>query len=330
VCYRVQVRYLWLLLLLPACHLLRAPKRGVPELSAGIHAGALQADGLTRRYQLYVPRQRAANAPLLVLLHGSRMTGEGLRRATGYAFDRLADEHGFVAVYPDGYKRRWNDCRGGGRYPARRMQLDDVGFLLRLVDDLQASAGIDPQRVFFAGYSGGGQLAFRLALERPERVAGIAAFSANLPSEENWVCSFGSKPVPTLLINGTEDRINPYAGGRASVFGFASRGQVRSARATAEFFANLAGTRDFTRTRLGVSVDTWVERWRAQGTAEVVLLAVHGGGHVVPGPTAAFPRILGKVSAVLDGPREVWNFFARQPARSAQASGGISSQSPRP
>jgi hypothetical protein len=33
---------------------------------------------------------------------------------------------------------------------------------------------------------------------------------------------------------------------------------------------------------------------------------------VVPGPGAAFPRILGKVSDVLDGPREAWNFFARQ------------------
>ncbi|MET0283524.1 MAG: PHB depolymerase family esterase [Polyangiales bacterium] len=323
------MRVLWLLLLLPACHLLRMPAPDMPELSAGMHAGTLQVDGLTRRYQLYVPNKHIANPPLLVLLHGSRMTGEDLRRATGYAFDRLADEHGFVAVYPDGYKRRWNDCRAGGRYAARRLQLDDVGYVLQLVDGLQKSAGVDPARVFLAGYSGGGQLAFRVALEHPERVAGIAAFSANLPADENWACSAVGKPVPTLLINGTLDRINPYAGGRTSVFGFATRGNVRSARASAEYFAQLAGTKDFTRMRRGVSVDTWVEQWSAKGSAEVVLLAVHGGGHVVPGPSAAFPRILGKVSSVLDGPREVWSFFARQPSRT-QAGGGISTQSPRP
>lgn len=48
----------------------------------------------------------------MVLLHGSKQTGESLRKATGYAFDKLADQHGFVTVYPDAYERRWNDCRG--------------------------------------------------------------------------------------------------------------------------------------------------------------------------------------------------------------------------
>jgi hypothetical protein len=78
---------------------------------------------------LYVPRQLSAHAPLLVLLHGSRQTGASFRRATGYAFDRLADQHGFVAVYPDGYDRHWNDCRHRGRYAARKLGLDDVGFV---------------------------------------------------------------------------------------------------------------------------------------------------------------------------------------------------------
>jgi polyhydroxybutyrate depolymerase len=49
----------------------------------------------------------------------------------------------------------------------------------------------------------------------------------------------------------------------------------------------------------------------------VMLIAVHGGGHVVPGPDAAFPRILGKVTPVIDGPRQVWDFFARQPPMAA-------------
>jgi polyhydroxybutyrate depolymerase len=307
------MRVVWLLLVLTGCNLFRAPRRAQPELSAGIHAGTIEVDHRTRSYHVYVPAKRAPNAPLLILLHGSRMTGESLRRATGYAFDRLADEHGFVAAYPDGYKGRWNDCRAGGRYAARKLQIDDVAFIDALVAALAAD-GIDPRRVFLAGYSGGGQLAFRIALEHPERVAGIAAFSASLPSDDNWACQVRGEPVPVLLINGTGDRINPYAGGRVTVFGFASRGHVRSSRASAAFFAELAGTRDFSRAQLGVSEDTWIEQWRAQGKAEVMLLAVHGGGHVVPGPSAAFPRILGKVSSVLDGPRAVWEFFARQPS----------------
>src|SRR5262245_35742560 len=113
------MRCILLLVILTGCNLLRAPKPALPELSAGIHAGTLEVDRRTRSYQLDAPAPRPHDAPLVILLHGSRMNGEALRRATGYAFDRLADEHGFIVAYPDAYKGRWNDCRAGGRYAAR-------------------------------------------------------------------------------------------------------------------------------------------------------------------------------------------------------------------
>lgn len=271
---------------------------------------------MERAYLLYVPQRSVPKPPLLVLLHGSRQTAQDLRVATGYAFDRLADQHGFIVVYPEGHGRRWNDCRAKGRFAARKLNLDDVGFLLALVDRLAETAGIDATRVFFAGYSNGGQLAFRMALERPERVAGIAAFAANLPSDENWLCHRGRRPVSALLINGTGDRINPFEGGRVSVFGFASRGTVRSAFASAEYFARLGSLSASEHSETDADSDAWLERfhWHAAGAPEVELIAVHGGGHVIPGPHAAFPRILGKVSTAIDGPAEVWRFFARQPA----------------
>jgi polyhydroxybutyrate depolymerase len=302
-----------LLLLAAACHYLRAPASRVPQLSAGVHQGVLQLEqGLDRSYLLYVPERRVAKPPLLVLLHGSRQTAQDMRLATGYAFEQLADQKGFIAVYPEGYARRWNDCRARGRYKARKLGIDDVHFLLALVDDLEKRAGIDRTRVFFAGYSSGGQLAFRMALERPERVTGIAAFAANLPTDENWACQAVGKPVPVLLVNGTDDRINPFAGGRVSVFGFASRGTVRSALASAEYFAALAGLSEYAHWRSGTSdaLETW--RWQAVAVPEVMLVAVHGGGHVIPGKSAAYPRILGQVSPAIDGPKEAWYFFARQ------------------
>lgn len=303
------------------CHLLRAPTPRPPVV--GVHTHVLRIGGLTRSYLFYEPAQHAPNAPLVMLLHGSRQTPEDLRRATGYAFERLADQHGFIAVYPQGYKRRWNDCRAGGRYAARRLDVDDVGFLAAIVKQLRVDAGVDSTRVFLAGYSGGGQLAFRVALEHPERVAGVAAFSANLPTDDNLACKPVGSAVPVMLINGTRDRINPYAGGKVTVFGFASRGTVRSSPDSAAYFAARAGPATPARTKLGESAQSWVEQWRwvSPGAPEVLLLAVHGGGHVVPGPRAAFPRILGPVCDVLDGPREVWRFFARQLSTAERASG---------
>jgi polyhydroxybutyrate depolymerase len=306
-----------LALALPACFWVRSPEPPLPSgLSAGVHEDVIDVAGLPRSYLLYVPQHLPQHAPLVVLLHGSRQTGASFRRATGYAFDRLADARGFVAVYPNGYDRHWNDCRSDGRYAARKLDINDVGFVTSLIDRLEASAGVDPGRVFVAGYSNGGHLAFRLAAERPEQIAGIAAFSANLPTTDNWACAAAYRPVSALLVNGTEDRINPFAGGKVSVFGFASRGRVRSALDSARYFAELAGLSHLERRRLGdagrAPIDEY--RWQENGKAEVMLLAVHGGGHVVPGPFAAFPTILGDAHQ-LDGPGAAWSFFARQLAR---------------
>ncbi len=304
----------------PACYLLHAPDRDEPALSAGIYSDHIRLGNDERSYLLYVPERRLPAAPLVILLHGSKQTGEDLREATDFAFDRLADEHGFVAVYPDGYGRRWNDCRAAGRYKARRRHIDDVEFMLQLIAKLRTTASIDPARVFLVGYSSGGQLAFRMALEEPGSIAAIAAFSANLPTPENLACTPLGRPVPLMLVNGTHDRINPFVGGEVTVFGFASRGNVLSSQASAEYFAHLAGLTHPVRRIVGESAETWVEelRWYEAGVPEVMLVAVHGGGHVVPGPNAAFPRILGKVSPAFDGPGEVLRFFSRQPSSRAR------------
>lgn len=308
-------------MLLGGCHFFRAEVPRAPVLSGTVEARALEVDGRARRYLLYAPPVRKARAPLVVLLHGSRQSAQDLRLATGYEFERMADSHGFVAAYPEGYARRWNECRATGTYPARALHIDDVRFVTTLIDELAEREQIDPTRVFLLGYSSGAQLAFRAALAHPERVAAVAAFSANLPTAQNWhpECQIASQAVPVMLVNGTRDRINPFSGGRVAVFGFASRGTVRSARESAEFFAARAGLDAPRRRREGIADDSWDElRWYQPGAPEVMLLAMHGGGHVVPGPSSAFPRILGKVSRAFDGPREAWQFFARQPPASAR------------
>jgi polyhydroxybutyrate depolymerase len=142
-------------------------------------------------------------------------------------------------------------------------------------------------------------------------VAAIAAFGANMPTEDNFACEVKKAPLSVLLVNGTDDRINPFAGGKVSVFGFASRGTVLSSQATAELFAQRAGIAGFHHWQEAQgNVERW--RWFEPTRADVELVAVHGGGHVIPGPSSAFPRILGNVSRMFDGPRAAWQFFLRQ------------------
>ena len=306
------------LLIALAAYLLHARAPPEPALSARPAAGTIRVGGRDRAYLLYVPARRAVPSPLLVVFHGSMGSPGTVRAETGYGFDRLADREGFVVAYPRGHEGNWNDCRRAADYPARRLGVDDTGFFDLLVERLASERGVDPGRVFVAGVSNGGHFVFRLALERPEALAGAAVFAANLPAPRNNACRPHGTPPPILLVNGTDDPINPFEGGRVTLFGFGDRGDVLSARRSAARLAGAGVGRVTSRIPAKARGDpTWVERsvWRRPGGPEVALLAVHGGGHVVPQPAYRPRRLLGRATSAIDGPAEAWAFFRRQPPR---------------
>ena len=63
-------------------------------------AAVYRPDGRTRTYRLYLPTQRADDAPLVLALHGGTGNGEQLAQTSGY--DGLAEANGFVVAYPEG------------------------------------------------------------------------------------------------------------------------------------------------------------------------------------------------------------------------------------
>ncbi|MGC4011975.1 MAG: PHB depolymerase family esterase [Pseudomonas sp.] len=105
---------------------------------ASVHQGERR-----RSYVLYVPQKLAERPALLVVLHSSQSNGERMRRDSGYRFDALADRDGFLVLYPDGFEGHWNDCRRAASYSARRLNIDDVGFLSQMIDSLQRERGVD-------------------------------------------------------------------------------------------------------------------------------------------------------------------------------------------
>lgn len=276
---------------------------------------SLEHDGLTRTWRAYVPSTTAEQPPLVLVLHGSNMDGGEMIRWTSRAFDVAAEEHGFIAVYPDGHKRYWNDCRREAGYPANREQVDDVGFLRALVEQAAQTHGLATPEVFVVGISNGGHMAYRLGYEAPRLVDGIAALVANVPAPDNLGCEPSGLPVPTLIINGTDDPINPYGGGVVDVFGDTTRGLVLSAPESARYWAELAGHQGPGREIRwpdrapddGTRVTSTV--WSGNGRPPVELITVHGGGHTLPHPAARYARILGRTSHEFDTAEVVWRFF---------------------
>lgn len=290
-----------------------------PTLKGTISLNAGTVGGHQRRYAVYVPPNLMPGAPLVIVLHGGGGDGPYMRLSTGFEFDMLADANGFVVAYPDGIGQAWNTCRKHVNNAAKRQRIDDVTFIEAIIAHEALAHGIDRRRVFATGHSFGGQMAFRLALERPNEFAGVAAISSNLPVPADNECAGSEMPIPAMIINGTDDPVNPYRGGRSG--GGATAGSVLSTEATAAYFVRLngaTGTPHITRLPHQDDSDpTWVERlaWTNSGRDVVVLYTIHSGGHVVPQPWFRYPSNVGRQTRDLDAPAAIWAFFAALPPR---------------
>jgi polyhydroxybutyrate depolymerase len=293
-----------------AMYFLYAPKPTAP--AAPVETATLDIDGRPRHYAVFTPSRLQPGASVLVVFHPSQSNGIDMRRIVGAALERIAERDNVVVVYPDGWEGHFNDCRREASYSARKLNVDDVGFVRRIVDRLVEQQGIDPKRVHAIGYSNGGHMALRLALEAPHLVRGVVAIAANLPAADNMDCRIAPSLARFIgLVEGTRDPINPYGGGRVTLFGFGDRGKVLSAQASAEWFAEALGLvggepRIFGQASgLSARQQDWIS-----ATGHVRLLTIGGGGHTVPQAGYRSQRILGRTyrdDAVLES---AWQLLA--------------------
>jgi len=246
-------------------------------------------------------------APAIIVLHGATIGAHWTMRGSGFA--EAAAAHSFVAVFPDGINRVWNDGREAGRIS----RIDDVGFLRRLVAQLIALSIADPTRVYLAGMSNGGMMTFRMLCEASELFAGAGTLIANMPAGIGDGCH-PKKPLPIVMFNGTADPLVPYDGGGV---GFAGRrGNVWSAERTAAFLAQVNGcagpaTRPLASVSAGEVTKVVRLDWSPCSSGPpVTLYRVEGGGHQVFGRTDVFPAILGPGTRLINAPHLMLELFA--------------------
>src|SRR5690349_9751260 len=112
--------------------------------------GRLDHGGVERPYRVVAPaRVLGTSAPLVLALHGGGGVPRGMALMT--RFDAAALREGFVVAYPAGLDRSWNAgaCCG----PAARGGVDDVGFVVALIDRFVERLGVDERRIFVTGFS---------------------------------------------------------------------------------------------------------------------------------------------------------------------------------
>ena len=263
-----------------------------PGASAGAIAAAtgavvtneLVVDGLERSYLLRSPVRAVADdpLPLLILIHGAGGNAKKAEDATGMT--ALSDAEGFIVAYPNGTQAAdvpgefsWNAGACCGR-PVKD-DIDDVKFIEAMIADVTKQQPVDPARIYVAGFSNGGMLAYRLACELPGTLAGIAVIAGAL----NYDDCDAAAATPVLMVHGTGDKTVPYKGGATNERTAKRFGQWNNASLadSISFWVGRDGCIDAPLRMVdgGVTRETF-SGCGSDATVEVVTIA--DGGHIWP------------------------------------------------
>src|SRR2546421_7339525 len=263
----------------------------------------IYSGGLRRAYLLHVPSGYQADSSEAVVLsfHGHGSTAIEQERRSSMSL--LADQQGFIAVYPQGVVGP--DGRSGWATGIRgRPQVNDVLFVSDLLTHLQSVLCIDPLRIYATGFSNGGGMTNVLACTLAGRLAAFAPVSGSYPPYPGGCHPV--RPVPLLEFHGTADPIVPYNGSQSR--------QLPPILAWLQEWATRDGcTMGPTVFYKQVNV-TGLEWTDCRGNATVVHYRIQGEGHRWPsitfkepgGPTGTIVKAL-SVSAL------IWSFFQQHP-----------------
>jgi len=258
----------------------------------------------SRAYKLYVPIRVDEKPPLVVMLHGCTQSADDF--AAGTQMNRLAEEHGFLVVYPEqaanaNMSKCWNWFKA-------QDQVRDAGepaLIAGIVREVAARHGVDSRRIFVAGLSAGAAMAVVLGQAYPEVFAGVGAHSglpyasahdipsamaamkggrgragAGLPSSRSEPTRTTRHAVPTIVFHGDRDHTVQHDNGVLIV------DQTNKAFREERNGANLQSSTLRGASPAGRSYSRTVHA-DPDGTARIESWTLHGAGHAWSGGHAS-------------------------------------------
>lgn len=164
----------------------------------------IEWQGMQRQYLVKTP-ESYESLPVLFFLHG---LGDNINHVNSeHNFQQVADRYNWMVVIPqainEGNGSMWNAA-------LMNSTIDDSGFLMALLDSLAVQYPVNQDSVFFTGFSMGGFMSHRMAIEHGDRINAAAPVSGLITyamGNQNAVA-----PVRILHIHGTSDNVVGYDG----------------------------------------------------------------------------------------------------------------------
>ncbi|AUC13854.1 hypothetical protein BTO06_01220 [Tenacibaculum sp. SZ-18] len=167
-------------------------------------------DGLNREYLCYIPSSYDGTSavPLMLNFHGFGGSASDYMQEADMR--SLAESETFILVYPQGScldgSSHWNACSNGGD---NKSDADDFGFIESIINEISSQYNINMERIYAAGYSNGGMMAYGLANYKSDLIAAVASVSGAMLD-----CTGATNhPMPVVHLHGTSDAVIPYNGG---------------------------------------------------------------------------------------------------------------------
>jgi polyhydroxybutyrate depolymerase len=260
---------------------------------AGVVDHVFMHGEIKRTYKIHVPESRAENAPLLFVLHGMSMTSDW---TYDRGFNELADQYGFVVVYPQSLEKtiyltdflgmpdatwgavtavvRWNAENEDDKYSG----VNDVDFLSQLARHLQQEYRLNTEQTFVAGFSNGGYMSYTLMCQAGDTFRGAGIVAGLMDGIIVDSCAPGG-PKPLIHLHGTADSMVPIQGR-----GTEAKGNLPtpSAHDTVKYFAKLNNATEEETVKVSENTTAYIYKPEGEG-AEARFYRIDGFIHYWPG-----------------------------------------------
>ena len=218
----------------------------------------LTCGGQERQYLEYVPSSYSAETPtpVMFMLHGLGDDATNFFNATNVR--ETAEQRGWIVVCPQALDFNLQTPLGGydfgtswnaGITVTVQIELygmpfsfdvtvnpdaDDSGFLMATLEAIDQEYTVEPDSVFFAGFSLGACMCHRMAIEHGDRINAIASVSGVVGNDMDELTLVAN--VNVLEIFGTNDEMISYDGAEISLQSYGTHTIGLPAEATVEYW----------------------------------------------------------------------------------------------
>jgi polyhydroxybutyrate depolymerase len=273
----------------------------------GMQKNTVKINNEDRNFYVHLPEtyiKEKKDFPVVLIFHGSVADANKIKNYT--KFNDFADKNDIIVVYPENLGNCDWDLKTAE-------ESKDLIFIRQLINTIGKKYKVDKNRIYATGYSSGAEMIYLAACTLNDKIAAFAPVAGNMRASYVSGCK-NSKPVPILLIHGTEDPYEKWDGDPSK--------EMLSVQEVLNFWKSKNKNIKPEQKQIiypykdpsNIATTAQLEICDfAKNKTEVSILKILNGGHTWPSaPTSLrIETFLGKTNYDVNANEIIWDFFKK-------------------